>query len=98
MPNSFEATIYLPHLPIMSIPSEQYAQIYKSNNDPILYKKVLVLKPGLDEVLINIKYTGGQLLDLIWFDSSFRLLILDPSLPYPSSRKSPSYIAVMGSY
>ena len=73
----------------MSIPREQYAQIYKSN-DPIEYKKVFVRKPGPDEVLINIKYTGGELQDFIWFDSWFRLLILDPSLPYQSSRKGPS--------
>ena len=65
MPNSFETNISLPHLPIMSIPSEQYAQIYKSNNDPIEYKKVQVPKPDPDEDLINIKYTRGKLQDLI---------------------------------
>ena len=59
----------------MSVPTEQYAQIYKSNNDPIEYKKVPVPKPGPDEVLINIKYTGGEFRDLIWFDSYFPLLI-----------------------
>ncbi|KAG0632560.1 chaperonin 10-like protein [Tuber brumale] len=42
----------------MSIPTEQYAQVFKSNNDPIENKKVPVSKPGPDEVLINIKYTG----------------------------------------
>jgi len=59
----------------MSIPSEQYAQIYKDNNHPIEYKKVPVPKPGPDEVLINIKYTGGELRHLIWFDGRFPLLI-----------------------
>jgi len=49
----------------MSIPSEQYAQIFKNHNDPIEYKKVPVPKPGPDEVLINIKYTGGELRDRI---------------------------------
>ena len=34
-----------------------------------LNTKVPVPKTGLDEVLINIKYTGGELGDLIWFDS-----------------------------
>ena len=64
--------------------------MYKSNNDPIEYKEVPVPKPALDEVLINIKYTGGELQDLIWFDTWFRLLLLDPSLPYRSSRRGPS--------
>ena len=59
----------------MSIPNEQYAQIFKNHNDPIEYKKVPVPKPGPDEVLINIKYTGGELRDLIWFDIWFALLI-----------------------
>ena len=53
----------------MSIPREQYAQMYKSNNDPIEYKKVPVSKPAPDEALLNIKYTRGELRDLIWFDS-----------------------------
>ncbi|PUU74200.1 hypothetical protein B9Z19DRAFT_1133735 [Tuber borchii] len=42
----------------MSIPRERYAQMYKSNNDPIEYKGVPVQKPAPDKVLINIKYTG----------------------------------------
>ena len=49
------------HLLIMSTPSEKYAQMYKSNNVPIKDKKVPVPKPAVDEVLINIKYTGGEL-------------------------------------
>ncbi|PUU79710.1 hypothetical protein B9Z19DRAFT_1124803 [Tuber borchii] len=42
----------------MSIPRERYAQIFKSNNDPIDYKKVPAPKSAPDKVLINIKYTG----------------------------------------
>ena len=54
---------------MISIPSEKYAEMYKSNNDPIKYKKVPVPKLAPDEVLINIKYTGGELGDLIRFHS-----------------------------
>ena len=53
----------------MPIPGEQYAHMYKSNNDPIEYKKVPVLKPAPDKVLINFKYTKGELRDLIQFNS-----------------------------
>jgi len=53
------------------------------------YKKVPVPKPGPDEVLINIKDTGGELRHLFWFDGWFPVINLDLSLPYRSSRKSP---------
>jgi propanol-preferring alcohol dehydrogenase len=40
------------------IPSEQWAQVFEKTGGPVEYKKIPVQKPGPDEVLINIKYSG----------------------------------------
>ncbi|KAI2623935.1 alcohol dehydrogenase [Hypomontagnella submonticulosa] len=40
------------------IPSEQWAQVVEKTGGPVVYKKIPVPKPGPDEVLINIKYSG----------------------------------------
>ncbi|KAF3349603.1 Alcohol dehydrogenase 1 like protein [Verticillium longisporum] len=40
------------------IPSEQWAQVIEKTGGPVVYKKIPVQKPGPDEVLINIKYSG----------------------------------------
>jgi len=42
----------------MSIPTEQWAQVFEKTGGPIEYKKIPVQKPGPDEVLVNIKYSG----------------------------------------
>ncbi|KAI1865774.1 hypothetical protein JX265_008097 [Neoarthrinium moseri] len=41
-----------------SIPTEQWAQVVEKSGGPVVYKKIPVPKPGPDEVLINIKYSG----------------------------------------
>ena len=41
-----------------SIPEEQWAQVLENKGGPIKYKKIPVQKPGPDEVLVNIKYSG----------------------------------------
>ncbi|ETS83910.1 Alcohol dehydrogenase 1 [Pestalotiopsis fici W106-1] len=40
------------------IPTEQWAQVVEAKGGPVVYKKIPVQKPGPDEVLINIKYSG----------------------------------------
>lgn len=40
------------------IPSEQWAQVVEKSGGPVVYKKIPVPKPGPDEVLVNIKYSG----------------------------------------
>lgn len=40
------------------IPKEQWAQVVEKTGGPVVYKKIPVQKPGPDEVLINIKYSG----------------------------------------
>ncbi|KAI1075015.1 GroES-like protein [Whalleya microplaca] len=40
------------------IPEEQWAQVVERKGGPVTYKKVPVPKPGPDEVLVNVKYSG----------------------------------------
>lgn len=40
------------------IPTEQWAQVVEKTGQGVVYKKIPVQKPGPDEVLINIKYSG----------------------------------------
>lgn len=40
------------------IPTEQWAQVIEKTGGPVEYKKIPVAKPGPDEVLVNIKYSG----------------------------------------
>ncbi|KAK4241366.1 alcohol dehydrogenase 1 [Achaetomium macrosporum] len=40
------------------IPSEQWAQVVEKSGGPVVYKKIPVQKPGPDEVLVNVKYSG----------------------------------------
>ncbi|KAL9082525.1 MAG: hypothetical protein Q9159_006351 [Coniocarpon cinnabarinum] len=42
----------------MSVPSEQFAQVIEKTGGPVEYKKIPVQKPGADEVLVNVKYSG----------------------------------------
>lgn len=41
------------------IPKTQWAQVFEKNNGPIEYKQIAVPTPGPDQVLVNIKFTGG---------------------------------------
>jgi len=40
------------------IPEKQWAQVIEKTGGPVEYKQIPVQKPGPDEVLINIKYSG----------------------------------------
>lgn len=42
----------------MSIPTKQWAQVCEKKGGPVVYKEIPVAKPGPDEVLVNIKYSG----------------------------------------
>lgn len=42
----------------MSIPALQWAQVVEKVGGPVIYKQIPVPKPGPDEVLVNIKYSG----------------------------------------
>jgi len=41
-----------------TIPKEQWAQVVEKTGGPVVYKKIPVQKPGPDEVLVNVKYSG----------------------------------------
>lgn len=40
------------------IPEKQWAQVVEKTGGPVSYKEIPVQKPGPDEVLVNIKYSG----------------------------------------
>lgn len=40
------------------IPTQQWAQVLEKTGGPVVYKQIPVQKPGPDEVLVNIKYSG----------------------------------------
>lgn len=43
----------------VQIPTEQWAQVVEKTGGPVVYKKIPVQqKPGPDEVLVNVKYSG----------------------------------------
>ena len=54
------------------IPEKQWAQIFEKKGGPIEYKQIPVAKPGPDEVLINVKYSGVCHTDLHVSLSTFR--------------------------
>ena len=41
-----------------NIPEKQWAQVIEKTGGPVEYKEIPVQKPGPDEVLVNIKYSG----------------------------------------
>ncbi|KAL8933675.1 MAG: hypothetical protein Q9216_006260 [Gyalolechia sp. 2 TL-2023] len=41
-----------------NIPDKQWAQVIEKTGGPVEYKQIPVPKPGPDEVLVNIKYSG----------------------------------------
>jgi len=42
----------------MPIPETQWAQVVEKKGGPPIYKQIPVPKPGPDEILLNVKYTG----------------------------------------
>merc|ERR1711915_1042544 len=41
-----------------NVPKKQMAQVVEQTGKPVVYKKIPVQKPGPDEVLVNIKFSG----------------------------------------
>jgi len=41
-----------------NIPEKQWAQVIEKTGGPVVYKQIPVQKPGADEVLINVKFSG----------------------------------------
>merc|ERR1711915_95211 len=63
---SYQKIQITPDLPMPSrtsnmsptIPEKQWAQVIEKTGGPVEYKEIPVAKPGADEVLVNIKYSG----------------------------------------
>lgn len=58
------------------VPTEQWAQVIESTGAPLQYKKIPVPKPGPDEVLVNIKYSGVCHTDLHAWQGDWPLVSL----------------------
>merc|ERR1712137_507761 len=56
--HSSNSSISTTHFNMSEIPKEQWAQVIEKTGGPVDYKKIPVQKPGPDEVLVNIKYSG----------------------------------------
>lgn len=61
------------------IPKEQWAQVIEKTGGPVDYKKIPVQKPGPDEVLVNIKFSGVCHTDLHAVNGDWPLVSLSPS-------------------
>lgn len=45
-------------MPLSDVPTEQWACVIEKNGGPVAYKKIPVQRPGPDEVLVNVKFSG----------------------------------------
>lgn len=75
------------------IPELQWAQVFEKNNGPIEYKQIPVPKPGPDEVLVNIKYTGVCHTDLHAWKGDWPL---DSKLPLVGGHEGAGVVAAVG--
>jgi propanol-preferring alcohol dehydrogenase len=63
----------------MTLPDKQWAQVIEKKGGPPVYKQIPVPKPGPDEVLVKVKYTGVCHTDLHALNGDWPL----PLKPYP---------------
>lgn len=75
------------------IPSEQWAQVIESTGGPIEYKKIPVPKPGPDEVLINVKFSGVCHTDLHAWKGDWPL---DTKLPLVGGHEGAGIVVARG--
>lgn len=76
------------------IPSEQWAQVVEKTGQPVVYKKIPVQKPGPDEVLINIKYSGVCHTDLHAVNGDWPLAT---KLPLVGGHEGAGVVVALGS-
>ncbi|KAF1846636.1 alcohol dehydrogenase [Cucurbitaria berberidis CBS 394.84] len=76
-----------------SVPTEQWAQIFEKSGGPIEYKKIPVQKPGPDEVLVNVKYTGVCHTDLHALNGDWPL---DRKLPLVGGHEGAGIVVAVG--
>jgi len=76
------------------IPEKQWAQVLYKNGEKVKYEQIPVPKPGPDEVLVNIKYSGVCHTDLHAVNGDWPL---DTKLPLVGGHEGAGYIVAVGS-
>lgn len=75
------------------IPEKQWAQVIEKTGGEISYKEIPVQKPGPDEVLVNIKYTGVCHTDLHAWQGDWPL---DTKLPLVGGHEGAGVVVATG--
>jgi len=77
-----------------AIPEKQWAQVLYKNGGKVKYEQIAVPKPGPDEVLINIKYSGVCHTDLHAVNGDWPL---DTKLPLVGGHEGAGVVVALGS-
>ncbi|TVY58034.1 Alcohol dehydrogenase 1, partial [Lachnellula cervina] len=77
-----------------NVPTEQWAQVVEQTGKPVVYKRIPVQKPGPDEVLINIKYSGVCHTDLHAVNGDWPLAT---KLPLVGGHEGAGVVVALGS-
>ncbi|KAH8589238.1 chaperonin 10-like protein [Bisporella sp. PMI_857] len=80
--------------PIQEIPTEQWAQVLEKKGGAVVYKKIPVAKPGPDEVLVNVKYSGVCHTDLHAVNGDWPL---DTKIPLVGGHEGAGVVVALGS-
>ncbi|KAK1140253.1 alcohol dehydrogenase [Aspergillus melleus] len=62
----------------MSLPEKQWAQVAEQKGGPLIYKEIPVPKPGPDEILVKIRYSGVCHTDLHALNGDWPLPVKQP--------------------
>jgi len=76
-----------------NIPEKQWAQVFEKTGGPIEYKQIPVQKPGPDEVLVNVKYSGVCHTDLHALQGDWPL---DTKLPLVGGHEGAGIVVARG--
>ncbi|KAI9828116.1 MAG: alcohol dehydrogenase [Thelocarpon impressellum] len=77
-----------------SIPETQWAQVFAKTGGPVEYKEIPVGKPGPDEVLVNVKFSGVCHTDLHALQGDWPL---DTKLPLVGGHEGAGTVVARGS-
>jgi len=77
-----------------TIPTEQWAQVVEETGKPVVYKRIPVQKPGPDEVLVNVKYSGVCHTDLHARNGDWPL---ETKLPLVGGHEGAGVVVALGS-
>lgn len=77
----------------MTIPEKQWAQVAEKKGGPLVYKQIPVPKPGPDEVLVNIRYSGVCHTDLHALKGDWPL---DSKMPFVGGHEGAGVVVAKG--